>query len=574
MVSEPSVSLGVIGVGLAGGGVASALRAAGYEVVGVNARSTEAKERAEVMLPGVPLQEADDVARGSDLLSLAVPDDQIEKVAEELAEQGVLRPGQVVAHLWGGGGTEVLSAARAAGATPIALHPAMTFTGTSLDVARLQDCPVAYTADPLAAPIAQAIITSMGGKPFEVSEADRPLYHAALVHGANHLVTLVNEAALTLSDIGVSDPAEVMAPLTRTALNRALEEGWAGLTGPAARGNWSTIAGHLKALAARPELASVAQSYEAMADATRRAIQKPRTETQLVTTRAELAEALDNVVGPTSLVMTMGALHEGHLSLVERAAEGGATVVATIFVNPKQFGEGEDFDKYPRQLEADVEALGEAGAHIVFAPSEDQVYQVDPQVTVNPGPTANVLEGALRPGHFEGVTLVVNKVLNLVRPDKAVFGQKDAQQFSVISQMVRDLDIPVELVEAPIVRDEDGLALSSRNAYLSDEQRRDALALNEALQAGAGVASEGGTPGQVVEAAVKVLKARVGVSPQYVALATKDNFEPVEVWAEEGSPIRVTRDSGQWGGGSAYLAVAAKVGDTRLIDNAIVEVNG
>lgn len=581
MAKSPNVAIGVIGIGLAGGSVASALRAAGYDLVAVNARSEEAQERAEVMLPGVPNKSAADVAKESDVVILAVPDSQIQKVARDLVSQEALRPGQVVVHLWGGGGLETLAPVLEAGATPIAIHPAMTFTGTSLDVSRLEDCPMAYTAQPLAVPVAQSLIASMGGDPFAVAEEDRPAYHAALVHAANHLVTLVNEGVDILANLGVDEPAEVLGPLVRTALERGLLEGWSGLTGPASRGDWETVKKHLEALQERPELASVAPSYKAMAEATRRAVIKPRSGPIVVHTRAHLKEALATVSGPVGLVMTMGALHEGHLALVEQAKVPGGVVVATIFVNPTQFGEGEDFDTYPRTLKADVKKLDEAGVDIIYAPSEEEVYPTKPRVTINPGPAATVLEGALRPGHFDGVTLVVTKMFDLIRPNLAVFGQKDAQQFSIISQMVRDLDQQVRLVEAPIVRDEDGLALSSRNAYLSKREKQDALGLHKSLEEGAHVARAGGNASQILQATVQVLQASPGVLPLYAALATKENFEVVAVWAAEGVPTLV---DGQdlWGGvregssnrfaGTAYLLVAAEVGPARLIDNVIVNV--
>lgn len=564
--------VGVIGMGLVGPAIASALRAAGYEVTGVHARSEPARERAEVMLPEVPQKEAEDVASGCDLLIIAVPDDQIEGVARMLSKQGAIRPGQVVAHLWGAGGTEVLEPAAKKGAIPIALHPAMTFTGTSLDVQRLQGCPIAYTTNPVAAPLAEAIVRDIGGEPFFVEQDARVLYHTALTHGANHLVTLVNEAVSVLDSIGVEEPSTVLSPLVKTAAERALNEGWAGLTGPAARGNWATVEAHIQALEERSELLSVARSYRSMADSTRNALHLPGRPI-VVTTEQELRGALARAGGPVALVMTMGALHAGHVSLVKQVAKPGVTVVGTIFVNPTQFGEGEDFHDYPRSFDQDVQTFEDAGVHVIYAPSEAEVYPDAPRVTVDPGPAGDVLEGALRPGHFAGVAQVVNKMFNLVRPQTAVFGQKDAQQFSIISQMVSDFDQQIQLVEAPIVRDEFGLALSSRNAYLTDRQRGDALALHASLVAGAEVAGANGTPAEVVEATANALRNAEGVEPQYVALAGKSDFEVWDMWAPKDSHLDVTCDSGAKPSGAAYLLVAAQVGPARLIDNMVVEVN-
>ncbi len=192
--------------------------------------------------------------------------------------------------------------------------------------------------------------------------------------------------------------------------------------------------------------------------------------------------------GRRAVVMTMGALHDGHASLIRAArrdAGPDGEVVVTVFVNPLQFGAGEDLDRYPRTLEADVKIAEQAGADAVFAPSVDEVYPGgEPQVRVGAGPMGTVLEGATRPGHFDGMLTVVAKLLHLTVPDVALFGQKDAQQLALIRRMVRDLNFPVEIVGVPTIREDDGLALSSRNRYLSPDERRTALALSRALFAG------------------------------------------------------------------------------------------
>ena len=275
---------------------------------------------------------------------------------------------------------------------------------------------------------------------------------------------------------------------------------------------------------------------------------------RVVRTRAELAGALADTPGRRAVVMTMGALHEGHLSLVRRAAELADQVIVTIFVNPLQFGAGEDLERYPRDLEGDVRLLSGAGADLVFAPDVAAVYPERPLVTVSAGPVAARFEGAVRPGHFDGVLTVVLKLMHLTRPDVALFGQKDAQQLAAIRRMVRDLDVGVEVVVGPIVRDVDGVALSSRNAYLDGEQRTHARALYRAVLAAQAAAERGSGAAGVRGAAEQVLAAEPGVTPEYVALVDADTMTDV-------APDHV---------GPALLALAARVGGTRLIDNTMV----
>ncbi|MBA4863921.1 pantoate--beta-alanine ligase [Streptomyces sp. PSKA54] len=216
--------------------------------------------------------------------------------------------------------------------------------------------------------------------------------------------------------------------------------------------------------------------------------------------------------GRRAVVMTMGALHEGHATLVREArrlAGREGEVVVTVFVNPLQFGAGEDLDRYPRTLDADVKVAEQAGADVVFAPSVDEVYPGgEPQVRISAGPMGERLEGASRPGHFDGMLTVVAKLLHLTAPDMALYGQKDAQQLALIRRMVRDLDFGMEIVGVPTVREEDGLALSSRNRYLSPAERRTALALSQALFAG-----------QDRHAAQEALRARAVLAPSTHARA-------------------------------------------------------
>lgn len=293
----------------------------------------------------------------------------------------------------------------------------------------------------------------------------------------------------------------------------------------------------------------------------------------VVRTRSELRDAQMRwaIAGPPELsgpdaepgrravVMTMGALHDGHLELVRRArAEAGPNgqVIVTIFVNPLQFGAGEDLETYPRDLDGDVAKLAGVGADIVFAPTPDVVYpDGDPVVRVSAGRIGDVLEGEHRLGHLDGVLTVVLKLMHLVRPDVALFGEKDAQQLLAVRRMVRDLEVSVEVVGVPTVREGDGLAMSSRNTYLSADEREQALALSRALRAGAAAAGRGAAG--VINAARQVLDEADGVVIDYLALV-----DPVTVDA-------VTDDYS----GHALLLVAARVGTTRLIDNQAVEVS-
>ncbi|MFI0742614.1 pantoate--beta-alanine ligase [Streptomyces sp. NPDC021100] len=282
---------------------------------------------------------------------------------------------------------------------------------------------------------------------------------------------------------------------------------------------------------------------------------------RLVRDTAELQALPRDPAARRAVVMTMGALHEGHATLIREArrlAGPDGQVVVTVFVNPLQFGPNEDLDRYPRTLDADVALAEDAGADAVFAPSVAEVYPGgEPEVRISAGPMGERLEGAHRPGHFDGVLTVVAKLLHLSRPDSALFGQKDAQQLAMIRRMVRDLNFPVEIVGVPTVREADGLALSSRNRYLSAADRASALALSRALSAAAGAADRG--PSAVRETARAVLDAAATLEPpvvlDYLALVDPADFTEV--------PAGFT--------GEAVLAVAARVGTTRLIDNIVLD---
>jgi pantoate--beta-alanine ligase len=277
------------------------------------------------------------------------------------------------------------------------------------------------------------------------------------------------------------------------------------------------------------------------------------------TTPAQLAQALDGAGQGSprtrAVVMTMGALHEGHLALVgtarDQAGKDGQ-VVATIFVNPLQFGPGEDLEAYPRTLADDLRQLEEAGCDVVFTPTAQVMYpEGEPQVRVDPGELGDVLEGAVRPGHFAGVLTVVLKLLHLTRPDVAVFGEKDYQQLTLIRRMALDLNLPVRIEGVPTVREPDGLALSSRNRYLDPEQRQMALVLRRALSAGVAAGSNGPA---AVESAARAAFDRAAIRPDYVEVRSVDLLAPPA-------------------SGPARLLLAARIGPTRLIDNAAVDVS-
>ncbi|SEE96101.1 Predicted oxidoreductase, contains short-chain dehydrogenase (SDR) and DUF2520 domains [Arthrobacter alpinus] len=265
------LGIGIIGAGKVGAVLGAALRGAGHAVVGVSAVSEASKERAEMLLPGVPVLEVAQIVERAELVLLAVPDDVLPELVAGLGAMGAWQVGQLVAHTSGRFGVGVLASVKAAGGIPLALHPAMTFTGMSLDLARLTDCNFGITADPAMLPIAQALVVEMGAEPVVIAEADRVLYHAALAHSANHMVTLVAQAAQILGDIGVESPSQLLGPLLRASLENALASGESALTGPVARGDIGTVAAHSAALrehALDTGSGDVLEAYLAMAGAT------------------------------------------------------------------------------------------------------------------------------------------------------------------------------------------------------------------------------------------------------------------------------------------------------------------
>ncbi|MFT3783044.1 MAG: pantoate--beta-alanine ligase [Nibricoccus sp.] len=271
-----------------------------------------------------------------------------------------------------------------------------------------------------------------------------------------------------------------------------------------------------------------------------------------VTEMRALTEELRSKGQIVGLVPTMGALHDGHMSLIRQAAEQADTVVVSIFVNPTQFGPNEDFAKYPRELENDMKRCEEAGADIVFAPPVEEIYPKGYSTYVTEEFVSKPLEGVSRPTHFRGVTTVVAILFNIVRPDIAVFGQKDAQQVAVIRKMVQDLHFSVDVVVAPTVREAEGLAMSSRNRYLTNTQRQEALAIGEALRYAKSMVEKGELRSdRLIAEATHILGQRRRIRVIYISVSNRNSMEPM-------------RDVVP---GVSLIAIAAWVDEVRLIDN-------
>ena len=279
---------------------------------------------------------------------------------------------------------------------------------------------------------------------------------------------------------------------------------------------------------------------------------------KIVETCAEMMALCREVERPLGLVPTMGALHEGHLSLTRQARADNATMAASIFVNPTQFGENEDFGSYPRSFERDLELLEAQGTDVVFAPLPDEVYPAGFDTWIEPGAVAEGMEGAARPGHFRGVATVVAKLFTITRPDRAYFGQKDGQQVAVIRKMNADLNLGVDVVTMPTIRESDGLAMSSRNAYLTDEERVAAVVVYRALCAAESLWHAGERyAGRLRTAALAVLQSEPLVSGvDYVSVVDADTMATVDVVSD---------------GRRVMVATAARVGAVRLIDNVVVQ---
>jgi len=276
----------------------------------------------------------------------------------------------------------------------------------------------------------------------------------------------------------------------------------------------------------------------------------------LVSSTAELRSAVAEArrAGQTiGLVPTMGALHAGHMSLVDAARRECGFVVVSIFVNPTQFGPGEDFTRYPRTLEADMKLLSGDGVSLVYAPATESIYRDRHATHVEVGGAAVPLEGQFRPGHFRGVATIVLKLFNLVQPDRAFFGRKDYQQSLVVRRIVEDLDLPIHVEICPTVREPDGMALSSRNRFLSPDERRRALAISQSLRLARQLIEQGATDGAAITDQMQALLRDQDLTIDYALLADPETLEPVATVS-----------------GPVVAIVAARVGTTRLIDNDLI----
>ena len=528
---EAARSVRIIGGGRAGGAMAIALAEVGWRVAPVLGRSATAPEIAGA-------------ADGVDMVLIATPDAAVAEVAAAVEPSAAA----AVAHLAGSLGLDAV----APHPRPAALHPLMALPDAAVGARRLLAGGwFALAGDP----IVRQVVRDLGGRALEVADADRAAYHAAAVVASNHLVALLGQAERIGSAAGV--PFAAFIDLVRATVDNVDDLGpAAALTGPAARGDTGTIRRHLEAIDRSERTA-----YEAMSQQASRLAGRERSpaggggcvvvcEATIRGLRVRLGEA--RAVGcSVGLVPTMGFLHAGHRSLIERARVDNDVVVVSIFVNPLQFNPGEDFDDYPRDLDRDLEMCAEAGADIVFVPDHNEMYPEPVATSVHLGTLADVLCGRSRAGHFDGVATVVAKLFSIVGECSAYFGQKDFQQLTIVSRMVADLSLPVRVVACPTVREPDGLALSSRNAYLSEAERSQAPVLRRALEAGAALVQSGETDATAVEAEMaSVIVAAPLAEIEYTAAVSASTL------TVEG-PLR----------GDVRLLVAARFGRARLIDN-------
>ncbi len=553
--------IALVGAGRLGTALAAALRASGRTVDG-------------------PLRRAEVPAADATLVVLCVPDAAIAAAAHAVPA------GPLVAHV---SGATKLAPLADAGHEALSVHPLMTVpAGSGADALRGAPAAVAGST-PRALAVARALAGACAMAPFEVADADRAAYHAASCMASNFLVTL--EAAAEELGVTAGIDRAALLPIVRATAENWGATGGTALTGPIARGDEATVQAHRDAIEARtPHLVEL---FDALADATRalargsvtvargsvtdlksRGGRHSDTNATLGASRNSTASTATAAAAPApvvrsvsavralvagwraagervALVPTMGALHAGHAALIERAAAIADRVVVWIFVNPTQFTEQSDLAAYPRDEAGDVRTASAAGADVVFAPDVTEVYPDGFATTVSVAGPAEGLEGALRPGHFDGVATVVLKMLLMVGPDDVVFGAKDAQQVAVVRRLIRDLDVPVTLDVVPTVREPDGLARSSRNVHLSPAERASAAALSAGLHAAQAAAAAGERDAAALIAIAEGALRAAGIEPDYVAVVDPDSFRPIATV-----------------GRRALLALAARVGATRLIDNA------
>jgi len=531
----------VVGPGRAGLSFAGALTASGWRCVATLGRHDDVRS----------------AAADCDVVLVTVPDDRIAEVAAAIA------PGRaVVVHASGAKGLDVLEphVRRAS------VHPLMSLPDPATGADKLRRGGVfAVAGDPVAA----RIVAALGGRPVTVGDDSRALYHATAAVAANHLVALCAQVERLADRAGV--PLGAYWDLMETTLENVRRSGpIPSLTGPAARGDTSTISLHLEALPTDERTLYLALANEAARLAGRPPYRDPArtvsTEALAVTptspvrvpTIAELRARLDaeRRAGRTvGFVPTMGYLHDGHGSLMRAAAAANDVVVASIFVNPLQFAPTEDLASYPRDLERDVAVAGANGVHLLFTPDVTEMYPRPMLTTVSVAELSARWDGASRPTHFDGVSTVVTKLFNIVGPCRAYFGEKDYQQLAIITRMTEDLAIPVEVIGCPIVREPDGLAMSSRNVYLDPAQRAAAVVLRRALDAGTAAILDGERD---PEAVTGVMTSVVAAEP----LANLDYAAAVDPHTLE-VPAAL--------GPHTRLLIAARVGTTRLIDNCGVD---
>ncbi len=543
--------MALVGPGRAGTAVATALVTAGWQVVTVAGRAPDAPStQAAAARFGAEATALRDAARDVDLVVIATPDAAIEAVAAELAT--AVRSDALVVHLSGARGVDVLGAVPARTG---ALHPLQTLPSAEVGAARLPGAWCAVAGDPQVVVLARSI----GLQPIEVADGDRTAYHAAACIAANHLVALLAQVERV-----APVPLEAFLPLVRAAVENVAQLGpQAALTGPVARGDVETVRSHLGAL---PD--GDREAYLALGAARLRALgpARPRarrsTAVIVVDTVADLRARCEEArrAGRTvGLVPTMGYFHAGHRSLMAAARAAADLVVVSLFVNPTQFGPNEDLSAYPRDLDRDRVDAETEGVDLLFVPPLEAIYPDGPTLTtVHVDRLTAGLCGASRPVHFDGVTTVVTKLFSIVGPCTAFFGRKDYQQLAVIRQMVTDLNMPVDVRGCPLVREPDGVAMSSRNAYLTDEERTAARVLSQSLEGAAIAANDGERDSRALETRVRAI---VGDQPlvalEYAEVRDARTLEPVATIA-----------------GEVVLAVAAKVGRARLIDNVVLTVRG
>jgi pantoate--beta-alanine ligase len=582
--TRPRTRVGIVGAGRAARAVARALLPhAQLQLVAGHARSSAGRRAAAAAL-GIPVHEdpADVLRAGVDVLLLGVPDDALADVAAELAAVDA-SPATIVV-LSGSVPLDALAPLQAAGHAIARLQPLHPCTNDTTPAELAGSFATIGGSDEAAMLLAARLAEFAGLRPIEVADDALAAWHAAATIASNHVVARLAGARDIATSVGIdADVAlEALATLAADAVASAAgRTPEVALTGPVSRGDAATLVRHADALRRSMPTALVSWRRDAIdtLDLARRAGRIDPSAAQrvrraivglggdesvlVVESVAELRAAL---VGARDaglrigFVPTMGALHEGHAQLVREARAECDVVVVSCFVNPTQFAPGEDLDRYPRTPEADARIVGEAGGDVLWRPTVADVYGPDPSTatSVRVGSLGAVLEGESRPGHFDGVASVVVRLLGAVRPDVLYLGQKDFQQVAVLRRAVADLAVDVELRVVSIVRDVDGLALSSRNAYLSDEQRAAALAIPRALEHARQLVAGGErSTARIRRAVLDLLEREPTLDVDYVELR-----DPATLAARDVV------------GAGVVVLVAARVGTTRLIDNDVLDPSG